>query len=126
MIAGFQPAYSLGPRSAHQRNAIETAFRLWSESGTLLYAYWSKRAGILYPPAGEWLQYDTASGRSLYTVRIDSTTDMIRLISSIVIELIRPGLEVIKLEFILRLKIKSNDWLIADTCPQSANHCALF
>ena len=25
-----------------------------------------------------------------------------------------PGLEVIKLEFILRLKIKRNDWLLAD------------
>ena len=34
-----------------------------------------------------------------------------------------PGLEVIKLEFILGLKIKCNDWLLADT---SANHCALF
>ena len=38
----------------------------------------------------------------------------------------RHGLEVIKLEFILRLKIKRNDWLLADTCPQAANHCALF
>ena len=37
-----------------------------------------------------------------------------------------PGLEVINLEFILRLKIKGNDWLLADTCPQAANHCALF
>ena len=37
-----------------------------------------------------------------------------------------PGLEVIKLEFILRLKIKRNDWLLADTCRQAANHCALF
>ena len=37
-----------------------------------------------------------------------------------------PGLEVIKFEFILRLKIKRNDWLLADTCPQAANHCALF
>ena len=36
------------------------------------------------------------------------------------------GLEVIKREFILRLKINHNDWLLADTCPQSANHCALF
>ena len=36
------------------------------------------------------------------------------------------GLEVIKLEFILRLKIKRNDWLLADTCPQAANHCVLF
>ena len=38
----------------------------------------------------------------------------------------QPGLEVIKLEFILRLKIKGTDWLLADTCPQAANHCALF
>ena len=30
----------------------------------------------------------------------------------------RPGLEVIKLEFILRLKIKHNGWLLADTCPK--------
>ena len=37
-----------------------------------------------------------------------------------------PGLEVIKLEFILRLKIKRNDWLLVDTCPQAANHCPLF
>ena len=38
----------------------------------------------------------------------------------------RAGLEVIKLESILKLKIKRNDWLLADTCPQAANHCALF
>ena len=37
-----------------------------------------------------------------------------------------PGPKVIKLEFIIKLKIKSNDWLLADTCPQAANHCALF
>ena len=42
------------------------------------------------------------------------------------------SLEVIKLEFILRLKIKRNDWLIVDKCPQAAtrpqaaNHCPLF
>ena len=36
------------------------------------------------------------------------------------------GLEVIKLEFILKLKIKCNDWLLAETCPQAANYCALF
>ena len=35
-------------------------------------------------------------------------------------------LEVIKLEYSLRLKIKRNDWQLADTCPQAANHCALF
>ena len=37
-----------------------------------------------------------------------------------------PCLEVIKLEYSLRLKIKRYDWLLADTCPQEANHCALF
>ena len=49
------------------------------------------------------------------------------------------SLEVIKLEFILKLKIKRSDWLLADMfkikrsdwlladmCPQAANHCALF
>ena len=36
------------------------------------------------------------------------------------------GLEVIKLDFTLKLKIKRNDWLLADTCPQAANHCTLF
>ena len=39
---------------------------------------------------------------------------------------ISPGFKVIKLEFILRLKIKHNDWLLADTCPQAAYHCALL
>ena len=36
------------------------------------------------------------------------------------------GLEVIKLEFILKLIIKHNDWLLADMCPQATNHCTLF
>ena len=36
------------------------------------------------------------------------------------------GLEVIKLEYSLRLKIKRNDWLLVDTCPQATNHCDLF
>ena len=36
------------------------------------------------------------------------------------------GLVVIKLEFIFKLKIKRNDWLLADTCLQAANHSALF
>ena len=39
---------------------------------------------------------------------------------------LHPGLEVISLEFIPKLKIKRNDWLLADMCPQAANHCALF
>ena len=38
----------------------------------------------------------------------------------------KSGIEVIKLEYTLRLKIKRNDWLLTDTCPQAANHCALF
>ena len=39
---------------------------------------------------------------------------------------LRSGPEVIKLEFILKLKIKCKDWLLVDTCLQAANHCALF
>ena len=31
-----------------------------------------------------------------------------------------------KFGYSLKLKIKRNDWLLADTCPQAANHCALF
>ena len=38
----------------------------------------------------------------------------------------RSGIEVIKLEFILKHKIKRYDCLLADTCPQAANHCTLF
>ena len=38
----------------------------------------------------------------------------------------KPGLDVIKLEFILKLNIKHNDWLLADTCSQAVNHCTLF
>ena len=30
------------------------------------------------------------------------------------------------LRFILKLKIKRNDWLLANMCPQAPNHCALF
>ena len=37
-----------------------------------------------------------------------------------------PGLEVKKLEYSLKLKIKRSDWLLVDTCPQAANHSALF
>ena len=39
---------------------------------------------------------------------------------------VNSSLEVKKLEFILKPKIKCNDWLLADTCPQVANHCTLF
>ena len=38
----------------------------------------------------------------------------------------KPGPEVIKLKVILKLKIKHNEWLLADMCPQAANHCDLF
>ena len=38
----------------------------------------------------------------------------------------QPGPEFIKLEYSLKLKIKRSDWLLADTCPQTANHCAYF
>ena len=36
---------------------------------------------------------------------------------------ITTGLKVIKLEFILKLKIKHSGWLLAYTCRQAANHC---
>ena len=42
-----------------------------------------------------------------------STKSMFRYI----ITLQYPGLEVIKLEYSLRLKIKRNEWLLAGTCP---------
>ena len=34
--------------------------------------------------------------------------------------------KVIKLKFVLKLKIKRTNWLIADTCPKTDDHCALF
>ena len=52
-------------------------------------------------------------------------SDIIKIFDCTVIAL-RVGLEVIKLEFILNLKIKHNDWLLADMCLQATNHCALF
>ena len=36
------------------------------------------------------------------------------------------GLEVIKLEFILRLKIKRNDWLLVDRCVRKQPIVALY
>ena len=42
------------------------------------------------------------------------------------IKMISSDLEVIKLEYCLRIKIKRNDWLLADACPRAANHCPLF
>ena len=41
-------------------------------------------------------------------------------------KLLSTGLEVIKFEYILKIKIKHNDWLLADTCLQAVNHCTLF
>ena len=38
----------------------------------------------------------------------------------------RAGIEVIKLEDSLKLKINHIDWLLSDMCLQAANHCALF
>ena len=50
----------------------------------------------------------------------------IRWVVNILFGVMSPGLEVINPEYSLRLKIKLNDLLLADTCPQAANHCALF
>ena len=38
------------------------------------------------------------------------------------IRCLRPGLEVIKLEYSIKVETKHNDC----TCPQAANRCALF
>ena len=43
-----------------------------------------------------------------------------------IIEINGQGPEVMKLECSLKLKIKGNDWLLSYTCPQAANHLALF
>ena len=43
-------------------------------------------------------------------------------VSIAILMLYRSGLEVIKVEFFLKLKIKRNDWVLADTCPQAANY----
>ena len=37
-----------------------------------------------------------------------------------------PGLEDIKLEFNLKLKIKHNDWLVADTCFEFKNELKFY
>ena len=37
----FQPAYSVGPPSARQRNAIRMAFRWRADGGPLLVIYWA-------------------------------------------------------------------------------------
>ena len=64
-----------------------------------------------------WLQFCCCSYRG--TIAPDMIADPVLLSD-------KPGLEVIKPEYSLELKIKRNDWLLADTCPQAANHCALF
>ena len=37
----------------------------------------------------------------------------------------KSGIEVITLEYSIKLKIKRNDWLLAE-CHQATNHCGLF
>ena len=39
---------------------------------------------------------------------------------------LQSGLKVIKLEYSLKLKIKHNDLLLVDACPEATNHFALF
>ena len=68
-------------------------------TGTILWLIdeWEKynslptlKAGTLYPPAGEWLQYETISRCSLTTVWLNWTNGLLMLINSMVTELIRP------------------------------------
>ena len=58
----------------------------------------SLKAGVLYPLTGEWLQYETISRWSLTTVWLNWTNGLIRLINSMVTELIRPMKKVVKLK----------------------------
>ena len=48
------------------------------------------KAAILYPPAGEWLQYETISRWGLTTIWLNWTNGLLRLINSMATELIRP------------------------------------
>ena len=59
----------------------------------------------------------------LITYASSDGSDETVLLEPLMLVYTKPGLEVIKLEYSLRLKIKRNDWLLADTCPQAANHC---
>ena len=61
---------------------------------------------------GEMCQFAEAIAACIHKVRMLMKT--------------QPGIEIIKLGYSLSLKIKRNDWPLADTCPQAANHCALF
>ena len=56
----------------------------------------------------------------------DDLTIVAQSLEELLVKTKTPSLEVKKLEYSLRLKIKCNDWLLADTCPQAANHRALF
>ena len=60
---------------------------------------------------------------SLTSFRIDFITQWRHCVASLSKTL---RLDVIQLEFILKLNIKQNNWLHADTCPQATNHSTLF
>ena len=64
-----------------------------------------------------WQHFSFMSNQSFMLSRVEYKKSFITAES---------GLEVIKLEYSLKLKIKRNDWLLADTCLQAANQCALF
>ena len=49
-----------------------------------------------------------------------------KLLSEVSNQWCKPGLEVVKLEYCLKLKRKHNDGLLADTFSQAAHHCDLF
>ena len=76
----------------------------------------------------------SVKGRSTKNQNVNVSTEVVllRAITKAVLnaninpkrELTLPGLKVINFEYSFRLKIKRNDWLLVDTCPQAANHCA--
>ena len=64
----------------------------------------------MYEVSPKYLSFSPLTGRTPATDPLPETS----------------GLEVITHDYSLRLKIKRNDWLLADTCPQAAKHCTLF
>ena len=74
----------------------------------------------------QWFLYYLDSWHNSKITRTPKARPSSRWLYEVAVVSILSGPDNIKLEFILRLKIKRNDWRLADTCPQAANHCALL
>ena len=70
------------------------------------------------------LNCDNSVGNGVFSTYLLENTKNVPVHVRVICFLLKEGLEVIKLEY--SLKIKGNDWLLVDMCPQTANDCALF